>query len=70
MTTFIGIDWSEQKHDVISMNGQGDTVLYHVMLHSADGFMAFERKCQALGLQPDDCVVGQETAHNLLIDHL
>ena len=70
MTTFIGIDWSEQKHDVIFMNGHGDAVLYLVVPHSADGFMEFEQKRHALGLRPDDCVVGLETAHNLLIDHL
>ena len=51
MTTFIGIDWSERKHDVIFMNDHGEAILHFTLPHSADGFIQFERRRQELGLQ-------------------
>jgi len=38
--------------------------------HSQDGFLKLDWSCKGLGVAPIDCLVGLETAHNLLIDFL
>jgi transposase len=70
MHLYIGIDWSLTKHDAVFMNDAGATVLYLPFPHSADGLAYFDDARQKLGVQPDACLVGIETAHNLLIDFL
>lgn len=70
MQVYIGIDWSEKKHDVVLMNEQGAIVAQMVIEHSPDGFHELDERCRQLGLQPAAVMVGLETAHNLLIDHL
>jgi transposase len=70
MHLYIGIDWSLKKHDAVFMNDAGATVLYLPFPHSADGLAYFDAARQKLGVQPDACVVGIETAHSLLIDFL
>jgi transposase len=52
------------------MTDAGATLLYLPFPHSADGLAYFDHQRQELGVQPGDCVVGIETAHNLLIDFL
>jgi transposase len=52
------------------MNDAGATVLYVPFPHSVDGLAYFDDARQKLGVQPDECFVGIETAHNLLIDFL
>ena len=70
MTAFIGIDWSSTKHDVCVLNQAGATIATLVLPHSADGLNKLETLRTQLALAPDDCVVGIETAHSLVIDFL
>jgi len=70
MHLYIGIDWSLNKHDAVFMNDAGATVLYLPFPHSADGLAYFDAERQKLGVEPDACLIGIETAHNLLIDFL
>lgn len=70
MTLYIGIDWSEQKHDLVVRNAAGAILVQGVIPHSQEGFMEFDRMRHKLGVQPGECKVGLETAHNLLIDYL
>jgi transposase len=70
MHLYIGIDWSLEKHDAVFMNDAGAIVLYLPFPHSADGLAYFDAARQQLGVEPAACVVGIETAHNLLIDFL
>ena len=67
---YIGIDWSERKHDVAFVNPAGGHIATLTLPHSLDGFRQFEATCQKLGLPPEACLVGMETAHNLFIDFL
>lgn len=67
---FIGIDWSQDKHDIGYMNDSGRQELYQVIAHSQRGFQQFHEKCQALGLEKEACHIGIETSYNLLVDEL
>lgn len=70
MTVYIGIDWSEKKHDVVCLNEKGAVIAQYQIAHSADGFAQLDNKLRKLGMTLEQLVIGLETAHNLLIDFL
>ena len=70
MSLYLGIDWSKNKHDVVVVNSTGAIVASLVISHSPQGFSQLDHLRQHLGLRARDCVVGLETAHNLLVDFL
>jgi len=70
MQVYIGIDWSESKHDVVFMNAEGAVVARGVIEHTPAGFMRLEGMRQRLGEKAEECAVGLETAHNIVIDFL
>lgn len=70
MTVYIGIDWSEEKHDVVFLNDQGAILGQLTMAHKPEGLLNLEKTRQYLGVSREECLVGLETAHNLLLDFL
>lgn len=70
MSIYIGIDWSEEKHDVVFLNEAGAIIGQLTMSHSPAGLQNFEKTCRYLGVSRDECIIGLETAHNLIIDFL
>ena len=70
MQVYIGIDWSENKHDMAMLNEEGVAIVLDVIPHTQDGFLKLDWRRSQLGVVPGDCLVGLETAHNLLIDFL
>jgi transposase len=70
MTVYLGIDWSEKKHDVTFLNEEGQIIGQARMNHTPEGLLILEKTRQYLGVSPEECLVGLETAHNLLIDFL
>lgn len=70
MKVYIGIDWSTKKHDIVYLNSEGGIIFYQTIPHSPSGFEAFDRQRRNLGVGAEECVVGIETEHNLLIDFL
>jgi transposase len=70
MSVYIGIDWSATKPDVCVVNGAGTSVAALVLPHTADGLLKLESLRHQLGVAPQDCLVGIETAHTLVIDFL
>ena len=70
MTTYIGIDWSSQKHDVCFVNAAGAAIARRVIAQTPAGFAEFERQREQLKVEPAECVIGIETAHTLLVDYL
>src|SRR5262245_24753391 len=70
MDVYIGIDWSEHKHDVCLLNAAGAALAQLSIPHSPAGFAALDTLRRKLGLAPPDCLISLETAHNLLIDFL
>jgi len=70
MSIYIGIDWSEQKHDVVFLNEAGVILGQLSMSHSPSGLQNFEKTRRYLGISRDECLIALETAHNLVIDFL
>lgn len=70
MSVFMGIDWSQEKHDVAFMNAAGAIIARLTVPHQPDGFRKLEATRQQLGVAAEECLVGLETAHNLLVDYL
>lgn len=70
MTVYIGIDWSENEHEVVWLNEPGAIIAHFTMKHKPAEFMKLEQVRQELGLAALDCQVGLETAHNLVVDLL
>lgn len=67
---FIGIDWSQDKHDIGYMDDSGRRVFHQVIPHSQIGFQKFHEQCEKLELKRDECQIGIETSYNLLVDEL
>jgi len=70
MGLYIGIDWSENKHDIVFMNEPGAAIAQLTIPHTATGFLRLVTECDKLRMEHAACVVGLETAHNVLIDFL
>ena len=70
MKLYIGIDWSQSKHDICFINTKGVIQTHAVIQHSQTGFWEFEQRRKRFGISPPDCLVGLETAHSILIDFL
>jgi transposase len=70
MPVYLGIDWSESKHDAVFLNVAGVEQARLTFEHSADGFLQLDQLRQRLGVAASDCWVGLETAHNIVIDFL
>lgn len=70
MTFYLGIDWSENKHDAALLNDRGAVLAQFTFPHTLDGLEQLDQQCQRVTAQPAECLVGLETAHNLLIDFL
>lgn len=70
MRVYIGIDWSERKHDVVFLKDDLKVVAYLTISHTPEGFQKLDAARQSMHVAASDAVVGLETAHNLLIDFL
>jgi transposase len=70
MTIYLGIDWSEAKHDLAFVNSAGVQVAKATIAHDQKGFQRLTELCAQLQVTPDRCPVAIETKHNLLVDYL
>ena len=70
MRVYLGIDWSQDKHDAFFLNEAGVEITHLTIAHSPEGFAELDGLRAKLGIAPAECWVGMETAHNLLIDFL
>ncbi len=70
MKVYIGIDWSENKHDVCFLDERGDMLLVQQISHTVAGFRQLDQARQSLGVDRQEVILGLETAHNLLVDYL
>lgn len=70
MLVYLGIDWSERKHNVCMMNEAGAVIEQLVIAHRPEGFARLDAAITGLGVAKEEAVIGLETAHNLLIDYL
>jgi len=70
MKVYLGIDWSENKHDACFLNELGEVLRVLQIPHTMSGFRELDLARSSLGAEPGQVVVGLETAHNLLVDYL
>ena len=70
MQVYIGIDWSQNKHDLCYLNQAGARLAQMTIPHTVDGFRRIDEIRERLGVPVEDCQIGLETAHNLLVDFL
>jgi transposase len=70
MKVYIGIDWSEKKHEICYMHEKGEVLRNLEIEHTMEGFVSLDHARQELGFEAEECIVGLETAHNLLVDYL
>ena len=70
MRLYIGIDWSQSKHDICFLNPAGSTLAQLVIPHTQEGFWQLEEIRQKLGGTVENCLLGLETTHNILLDFL
>lgn len=70
MHILIGIDWSQEHHNVCIMNEDGAAIVRFEIKHTPAGFAKLEDQINKLNLPAASCWVALETAHNLLIDFL
>jgi transposase len=73
---YLGIDWSQRKHDAAILNRAGACLAELAFPHTPEGFLKLDETLSRLGVEPSDCLVGLETAHtilaqgNILVDFL
>jgi len=67
---YIGIDWSEGKHDICLLNKQGAILQEFVIEQSAAGYATLFEKISQFQVEPTTCFIAIETAYNLLLDFL
>lgn len=70
MNPLIGIDWSQDHHNVCILNEAGASIVRFQFSHCPDGFAKLEQQIDKLGVPSTNCLVALETAHNLLVDFL
>jgi transposase len=70
MNVYMGIDWSAKKHDIVVVNETGAIIAREVIPHQQSSFEKLNELRASLAVPADDCLVGMETAHNVLIDYL
>jgi transposase len=70
MIVYLGIDWSQAKHDACFVNEKGVVITSLTIPHSVEGLQKLDSTREKLGVAAAECWVGLETAHNLVIDYL
>lgn len=69
-TLFIGLDWSEEKHDVCIINGSGARLKEFIIGTDPSGQKRLAKEIDAFSLPPEQCHIALETAHNLVMDFI
>lgn len=68
---FIGIDWADQKYDLVILDESGKFACPGFEIEkSDDGFNTLLNKLRKLSSNPADFKIGIETSNNLLVDYL
>ncbi len=67
---FIGIDWSQSHYDIAIVANKGAILTQFRIPKSQAGFEQFAEKIDQFDVPRTDCLIGLETAHNILIDFL
>ena len=63
MRVYMGIDCSQNKHDIVFLNQASAVIAQLTVPHTQDGFLKLNEARKRLGIAAGECVVGLETAH-------
>lgn len=69
-TLYVGIDWSERKHDVCILNQAGAILKEFMVTQTPAGHQHLAQEIETFDIPPEQCLVGLETSSNLLVDFL
>jgi transposase len=69
-TLYIGIDWSEVKHDVCILNNVGAILKEFSIAQTPQGQKRLAQEIESFAIASDHCLVGLETSNNLVMDFL
>ena len=58
MLVYIGIDWSEQKHEAVFLNAKGGIIEPFTIDHTWDGLMQMDGIRQRIGVGVQECLIG------------
>ena len=70
MKSFVGIDWSKSKHNVVIQNMQGAEIARKVISHDVSGFASLAQLLAITNPDKENCPVIIETDDNQLVDFL
>ncbi len=70
MKSYIGIDWSEKRHNVCILIESGACLSRFQIPHTQAGFLHLEQQLSQVNQGAADCIVGIETRNNTLVDFL
>jgi transposase len=70
MQVYLGIDWSTKKHAAYFTNEKGTALQYLEVEHTLVGLNKLDVARHNLGISAQECIVGIETAHTLVMDFL
>lgn len=70
MKSFVGIDWSKSKHNIVIQNEHGAEITKKVITHTATGFESLAQLLANTNPVKENCPVIIETDHNQLVDFL
>ena len=65
MNVYLGIDWSQMKHDLCWMNEAGAVVAQQTILHSVEGFAKLGEARQRLGIAPETYLIGVASSRDV-----
>ena len=68
---YVGIDWADQKYDIVILDDRGDFVSKLFTINkSQKGFEKLLDRLRELSYDPQQFMIGIETPHNLVVDFL
>lgn len=70
MQVYLGIDWGTRKHAAYFTNERGTPLHYSEVESTLAGLNKLDAARHNLGIGPQECIVGIETAHTLVMDFL
>lgn len=70
MTVYLGIDWSTKSHALTFINHKGGIIAQKTIQHTAQGFAQLDQLRTSLHVPTEECIVGIESSHTVLIDWL
>ncbi len=70
MAVYLGIDWSQKEHMLVFIDEKGGRLAETKIERTVNGFVQLDQLRESFGVGADECIVGIESQHLLLVDWL